>query len=53
MRKLVTRSLAWLVLYGGIFALSTVMAADPAKGYFRMGESRLDVRHAIAVAVSP
>src|SRR5688572_29573988 len=53
MRKFVTRTLAWAALYGGIFALSTVMAADPAKGHFSIGESRLDVRHAIAVVHDP
>jgi hypothetical protein len=43
------RLLPWLTLYGGIFALSSVLAAHPASGFFRIGDSRLDVHHAIAV----
>src|SRR5688572_6811204 len=53
MRKFATRTLAWAALYGGIFALTTVMAADPATGHFSMGDSRLDVRHAMAVVHDP
>lgn len=45
----VRRLLPWMTLYGGIFALSTVMAAHPASGYFRIGDSRLEVHHALAV----
>ena len=49
MGKTLRRLLPWMTLYGGIFALSTVLAANPAKGWFRLGDSRLDVRHAVAV----
>ncbi|QSX79329.1 hypothetical protein [Agrilutibacter solisilvae] len=53
MTRFARRLLPWCALYGGIFGLSVVMAANPASGYFRIGESRLDVRHAIAVMVEP
>jgi hypothetical protein len=49
MKMTARRLLPWLTLYGGIFALSSVLAAHPASGFFRIGTSRLEVRHAIAV----
>ena len=53
LKNAVRRVLPWLSLYGGILVLSSAVAADPAKGYFRIGESRLDVRHAMAVVKDP
>src|SRR5688572_11225035 len=49
MGRSIRRALPWLTLYGGLLALSSVLAAHPASGYFRLADSRLDVRHAIAV----
>jgi hypothetical protein len=53
MGQVLRRVLPWTALYGGVFVLSAVLAAEPAKGWFRIGESRLDVRHAIAVEADP